>query len=361
MSIVQKKKWTENYPPEIVGAFNAMSFDKSKIVLAGTASIKGMLYAGDFDAVEATFKPSAKSFQKIIKGLLKRKNTIIGDIKCGEKTEWKVLPETFKLDGERVMGYNRSEILSNLKKLYKKKVINKEELKEAEGLLVAKPTPLEALEIMDALRPEVMRWKPQDVLRGYLTLRDGSTFPLQKGIDQNDKVFKLDTIVFSEGRYRELSLIYMRQYEEFDFVKELKQEVVDYRLMGRYFKAMKRLFTIARWEKNEMMIKRLFPIMNGDLGVLYSLISDIDTLLYLLDNKKDISKAKMKYEISHFGSRLSNLYENASILSEEDKWLREIKSIENVGANEQNLERLKESLEKKLNEESKRIFPTQTL
>jgi hypothetical protein len=57
----------------------------------------------------------------------------------------------------------------------------------------------------------------------------------------------------------------------------------------------KRIFSILKRSKGELADK-LNTLFNSDLGRLYSLISDIGTILFLLDNEAIIPIKKIQYE-----------------------------------------------------------------
>lgn len=210
----------------------------------------------------------------------------------------------------------------------------------------------------DELRPEVIRWTPQEILRGEKTLRDGSTYTLAQGM-KSDGLFKLDVVGFvSQNRYKEFSMIYLRKKQEWDLIDELKQDILLYSTLGKHFKAVKRLFSLARWEGDRSLLEKLEPMLNGDEGILYSVISDVDTILYLYENRDAVPESKVKYELDQFRDRLSNIYKDAVLLKKVPAFLQRLTALEKAEELEPKLVGFKEDLEKQLELATKRRLRT---
>ena len=109
------------------------------------------------------------------------------------------------LDDEN--NYNHKHTQSQLQGLHAKGIITDEELKEASSLLQPHPSFAERVKIKKLLRFGVLRWTPKDILRGYLTLRDGSRFPLQQ-VFEDGSVTKLDVVAWIKDKFIEFSMLY---------------------------------------------------------------------------------------------------------------------------------------------------------
>ena len=82
----------------------------------------------------------------------------------------------------------------------------------------------------------------------------------------------------------------------------------------------KRVFSLVK-NNNSKIRDRLASMFNGDLGRIYSILSDIQSILFLLENEKDIPLEKIRFQVGQFRSRLGNVSETdgantKSILSE---------------------------------------------
>jgi len=243
------KTFPDNYPADAVRILKTMAFNPKDVQIIGSMSLRSQLYAGDYDAQEQVKKPSAKRFQQIIKNL--SKICWINGIKCGEKPE--------------------------LKPDYK-------------------GTRFEVIEAKKENKPHIVRWSVEDVMRGHkgdFTLEDG----FRSGI------VKVDVIGFVENnKYTDFSMnYYFKPETNKDFVKEIQDEIYYYNKVDP-FKAMKREFSLAKFQHDTAKLNYLLPILNSDLGIIYSLRSDIGTLLDL--HKSD---STVKFELDQMRIRMSHI------------------------------------------------------
>ena len=201
---------------------------------------------------------------------------------------------------------------------------------------------------------EPIRWTPSEIEEGGAALEDAL---------HTEGKTKIDAIaVVSGGRYVEISCLYLYgdkvvPPDESVLVKELETAVQDELDAGNYWKALKRYFSILRLtEKNEKKQQRLVDIFNSDLGRLYTVISDIDVLEYLIENEKGRGDI-MSREIAGFKARLSNIWSLPEFIKAEpgfDKTLD--KASEKPRAALTMLRRLKGRLDSLLQEEAKDIL-----
>ena len=138
---------------------------------------------------------------------------------------------------------------------------------------------------------------------------------------------KVDAVALIAGRYVEVSVVYQYHSEIIegkDFVQELQASAREKLADGDYWKALKRWYSILRLKKSNQA-EALIPIFNGDLGILYSVISDIRVLQYLLQHRKG-SKASMTAEIDNFKDRLSHIWRTPEFIKKEPGFDKEIDS-----------------------------------
>ena len=243
---METKEFPRNYEPNVVEVLQAMSLtgDGKNIRVIGSASLRRIQYAGDYDANEVTKKHIswvAKALGDVIRRLKQIPLLVIGDIKVGEK------------DGEPY------------------------------------------------------RWTPAEIEKGYK-----KDISLEEAM-RSGGIVKLDTIaVVSGGRYVEIGCVYRYGYDARpltteEAMRELKDSIREELKDKNYWKALKRMFSIARLTGNKARVDRLTDVFNSDLGRLYSVISDITVLEYLIENKEG-QTALMAEEIGGFKSRLANIW-----------------------------------------------------
>lgn len=309
MSInIQPKPYPYGYSQQVVNIIKKITFskgDNSYFVINGSAGITSQMYYGDYDIMETVdetvFKVKdltfneyisllVERFQNIIRRLLSMDLIYIGDIKCGEIPEWNV------------------STVAGLTKLLDKKIITNEEYKIA-------VKELKCDTCHRSRRFGVIRWKPEEILKGYKILRDGRKYTIADGIKSSSGMTKLDIISYVHSKFTELSVIYRFKYAEKEFAvskKEIKDLIYETGMLnymeGKFFKVIKRMFSLARIDNDETKLAQLTTVLNSDLGRLYSVISDLNTILYILENVKSIPKKRLKNEIQEFRSRLANVY-----------------------------------------------------
>jgi hypothetical protein len=249
------------------------------------------------------------------------KNVYIGDIKSGEIAEWKVIPDSATIKNGKVVGLDMKEVKDKIATLIKENVISAEEAKEVNifwgGVSErATPSPKIFLEMKRLLKFHIVRWTPQDIFAGKIELRGGRIYTLQEAFT-SPSITKLDVVAYvQQSRYTDFSIIYqfknnrtiLNPVVQTSDIDSIKQDVKYYYDTGNYFKAMKRMFSIARLLNDDSMIVKLNTILNSDLGRIYSILSDIGTLQYLLDNESYLSVERIKYELDQFRNRLANVY-----------------------------------------------------
>lgn len=220
MDILERKQYPSQYPKEAVKVLDTMAFDKSNIMIGGSASLKSQQYAGDYDAsekVDAPLPSLVKGFQTIIRNL---KKYYIGDIKCGvynDKVRW---------------------------------------------------TPDEVL-------------KGFQIIQGHrFTLEEG----FQSGRTKVDVIAKVKGRYtdFSMIYYFSVNGKPLNE-EPKDPIKAIKDDIKLLQKQGETFKVLKRQFSLAKINNNTKELKRLSDIFNSDRGKLYKLLSDVRTLGDLLE------------------------------------------------------------------------------
>jgi hypothetical protein len=255
---------------------------------------------------------------------MRTKDCFIGDIKAGIIKEWEVIPEYAGILNGKVVGYDPINSKNKIAELRENKIITEEEYKYANKILVENPSVNEFVIMKKELRFHLVRWKPYEVLKGFVTLRNGQTYSLEEAF-KSPAIVKLDVVAYVENsRFTDFSIIYffknkskpINDVELMDEETALKQDIVFYLASGNYFKVAKRMFSIAKTREDLPVLEKLNEMLNGDLGRLYSIVSDLGTLIYLYENEKSIPAEKVQYELDQFRSRLANIYSINSVGSD---------------------------------------------
>ena len=221
-----------------------------------------------------------------------------------------------------------------MKELYKNKLISKKEFLNA-------LKEIKCLSCSQSRRFGVIRWKPEEILKGYKILRDGTKYTLEDGISSKKGMTKIDIVAYVHNKFTEFSVIYNFKYKgknisdyDYNIINLISESSMISYLEGKYFKVIKRLFSIARIKDSKKHLELLNGILNSDLGRLYNVIGDISTLLYLFENESNIPKKRIENEIQEFRSRLANIYTLTKWFKFEDYVLKEIYKIQFLKTND---------------------------
>lgn len=349
---METKSFPTDYPSDVVKLLSLMAVNQKNIVVGGSSSVKGIAYPADYDAVDTTKTITAKDLKEVIARLLSTKDCCIGDIKCGEIDRLKVV-EGEVVDG-KVVGYSFLDADTRLKTMLDEGEISKAEYDFSKGLLKEKPSVEEFLTAQKEIKFHIVRWTPSDVLKGYVPLRKG-TYSLEEGV-KSKGMCKVDVVGFvSNNLFKDFSMIYLRgeEVQKKKIVDALKADILYYKQTDHY-KALKRYFSLCRLLNKKKEIERLLPVFNGDLGVLYSLKADIDTLLFLKENECVVSDEKVRYEIDSFKDRITSLYEIKGIVKKDNEMIAEINRLTTVPSSSlyNKLQRFRDGIESLLNKYS---------
>jgi hypothetical protein len=190
------------------------------------------------------------------------------------------------------------------------------------------------LELRQTLKYHVVRWKPADVLSGTKKLADGSTMTLAEAFT-TPGIAKMDVIgLVNNSRYTDFSVIYQFRIgdkilndEPLKIDQSLKENIIGLKEEGNYFKVLKRMFALAKFQGDTVALEELHNVLNSDLGRLYQIAGDIGTLKDLLENHPDAPLDKVRFEVDQFIGRLSNLYTLKDYLAREPQVIQQIHSV----------------------------------
>jgi hypothetical protein len=332
--IFAEKSYPDNYPDDAIKILEAMSFGKG-LTLLGSMSLRSQQYAGDYDGYEIVEVDSIgalrERFQGIIKHLSAMPDVYIGDIKVGVCDEWRVIPRKARVVGKKIVGYDADAAREKVAALLASKIVTKQEADEAAALLKDDPTISEFLEAKANIKFHIIRWKVGEVLANANRLRDGSTVTLEDCF-QTPGITKLDVIgLVQRTRFTDFSVIYEFKQrgrvinpEPINIKQSLEENILAYLSEGNYFKVLKRLFALAKYENDTKTAEMLTPVLNSDLGRLYHVVSDIGTLVTLLSEYPTAPMDVIRGEISQFRARLGNIYTLRDFLRDENAVLDEI-------------------------------------
>jgi len=371
------KTYPDDYPDDVIQILKAMSFtDGKSIMLLGSMSLRSQQYAGDYDgyervnlkekSTEAALKHLAHKMKENVKALGRMKYVYIGDIKAGIIEEWRIVNRDIGLNAKgKVVNYSAEQSRSRVDELLRAKVITEKEAKETLALLKPTLSPAEMFDAEKNIKFHLVRWKVPEVLAGYKILRDGRKYTLEEAF-HSPTITKVDVIALvQQNRFTDFSVIYefsnngkALNPDVVDANKSLKEDIAYFTLSGNYFKAIKRQFALAKFKDDAATMKRLTGILNSDLGRIYHILGDVETLLALLEDKQPPLPV-IRYELEQFKSRMSNVYTLPSFIKDQHHMIGVIESALKTPKKETlkaRLEEIQKALEKHLNDGAKKAM-----
>lgn len=234
--------------------------------------------------------------------------------------------------GMSKLDFKLPESLAKLDTLKKAKVISEAEYKGAERLLRAVDSPLTFIEAQKGLRFHILRWTPTEILDGVKEYR-GLTISLEDAI-KSGGLIKLDFIASINEMFSEFSMIYnisigknriTPKKTRAEIEQSLKDDMLYYEHRSP-FKALKRTFSLAKMNNNFKEIEKLVPILNSDLGRLYSIAGDLELIHSLLEFS-DPPMTQIKENLNELAARMGSIYSLKSFLAAEHEILGRLNSM----------------------------------
>lgn len=173
-----------------------------------------------------------------------------------------------------------------------------------------KPNTDEAYKIFSDILDKIKNYNNCYFIELKLQKKNGNKKKFNKIDDFNKKDFdkfykdidiiKIDLIFFTDYEFIEVSIIYNFNTDITDkeeYIKNINKDITELKDEGNYYKVLKRLFSIYKLNNDRPKLLYLSKIFNSILGKQYKKISNLNTLLLLLNHYKDDDTLK-KVEIN---------------------------------------------------------------
>ena len=116
------------------------------------------------------------------------------------------------------------------------------------------------------------------------------------------KFIKLDLIARLSNIFTEISIIYNFKQAKENIFESFKNDIEDLQKEGKFYKILKRVFSINRIKKNYPILKLITDFFNSDIGAKYQLLSNLSTINSLLDvYSDDDTKKKIELNLVELG------------------------------------------------------------
>ncbi len=167
----------------------------------------------------------------------------------------------------------------------------------------------------------IIRWIPRELLTGSKLLPGGKILRLEDALKMKS-VVKLDIIVFVNDRFIEASTFFILKntrtgkyfnlpdnYIE-NFISDVKSEILKYSTVGesfKLFKAVKRMWSLARVMKDFKTLRELEPMINSNLSLLSQINSDLETMTLVIEKAMITPIKELLISINTIEKKLSTI------------------------------------------------------
>jgi hypothetical protein len=305
---ILKKKEKKNFSNQLKQYFSLISF-KPDFSIMGSGNIRSIMYPSDYDLFQEVVLHKNKNealneivrkFKSIFTGIKNNKNIYLTDFKCG------IDKQLFFKHYENLNAYQ--EYLTHV---YNEKLIDK---KQYHSLLHLKNPD----EIMLAVKKlYILRWTVDEVIQGYKKLSNNRVITLKDSILDNTMI-KID--IMARIKYSEF--VYITEVYVFkvgdssntkinsrtilnNVIEEKKQLFLNH----KYYKALKRLFTILSYDKEYDKAKELVKFFNCNVGLLNMIKQNLENYSTLLEKVKSINLDEIKFGIQIEKEKLGRIYQ----------------------------------------------------
>lgn len=341
---------------------NLLAVKKDKPQIFGSNKYRLYKYPGDVDLIEEvktnslekTTRLFSKKIKEIVKNINKEKNTFLSDIKMG-------LDEIYKIkigyceNGIFYINNNAKEEIEILNDF------NLLESKDYEYLINIFSKRVGSQDEFDLTfkvirKYFVLRWSAKEIINGVKKLKGNRIIKLEDAIKQNSLI-KIDKITLYNGRFVEITNIYLLQYEinnkTYDITFNGDGELIKLNIQQLYysnlnyspFKMVKRMYSYCRLKYIKSLkkdniygniLKKIIPILSGNISLLSQIKSDLNILQTISKTNGYIEVKNINTQLDETKNRLSTVVEiNLNELNQL------IKIIDNVINSKNNDERLK--------------------
>lgn len=190
-----------------------------------------------------------------------------------------------------------------------------------------------------------IRWKKEDLDRGFQDIEDNKIYFVE--CMQEQSIIKLDAIVLIDGLFHEFSEMYFLSFGDFktynpittkveNIEVSLLKDVKYYAHKDNYYKALKRLFAYLRISKqNTPLVQDLTDFFNSSVGELASYKSDLELVSIMLGQSfRPVKHKDIIFNLKHIEKHINPSFKDLvkSIIKEkaDDRIKKHTEEVEEI-------------------------------
>ena len=274
--------------------FKLITYNKKNAVIIGSTIDKNIDVNNDIDINETIITNLKydkfidevyKMIKQIIKQIKKNKNIYFMELKAG-------IYEKLYITNDNILNKQY------MKKFYEDKLDKSIINKDIYDIIMEIKNKNELLYFCSNLYK--IRWDIKDINNGYKILFNDDKYYF-KDIFNIKNVIKLDIIYFDDNEFIQYSNKFKFINNNKEINKEIKNadkikdDIIQLINEKNTFKAIKRLYSLAKFNKNKKLQEKLQKIINTPIGIIYHIyysLSIIEELMYKYKDKQTIDKIK---------------------------------------------------------------------
>ncbi len=301
------------YPrPLYKNAINVVKIDKNNnlgnnIDVIGSSSYNHVVNYGDFDLIERISKEKSKivlffkrNIQRVVKKILRRPNFVFCEVKLGLDPRYNI--DLGKLNN-KLIWIPPDNFINSVMELFSNGLLTSRELEVIKRAYDEK-SQLSYERVYDIFRERsILRWTASEILRNKKKLVGGTLTTIEECILYRSNC-NIELIANINYKFRDLSTFFVLTYTDNNgnllslnmpdnIIHSIKDFMLDNLSRGLYkciysklkpnlYKALKRYYSYARISGNEKLMKILLPYLNGKIGRIGSISSQISSILKYL-------------------------------------------------------------------------------
>ena len=310
---INKRRLNSSYTDSQKRASYLVAFNPDKLIHYGSAAKKAMyLSSADMDLIEPVPASQANALASklgaIVDSIAKAKRVYLGDIKSG--VDQRFVCNIGEIKGHAVVGFRKDAV---------KAFVSGRGFTEEKAILELLNQRMDVqrfLQLQELMRmDQVLRWSAKEVKQGF-KLVGGAKVYLADTIRNKDAMTKLDSIQWlpEDHRFVEVTNYFKvsgskTSFDMSDYAASLRKDIVKTYYNGNLFKMCKRMLSLCLLTGEKTTSAKLYGIVHSGIGILYKVVADIKTLMYMVDHVRQLPVASMRSMIDGFKQRLGNIYE----------------------------------------------------
>lgn len=264
-----------------------ISYKNGKPQILGSSALASQLFSSDFDLFERVYESGIMNkatrdiynvFRNMMRLIKRNPGIYFMDFKCGIDEDLYLPEEKFQ---------NAAEVRAFYKDKQREGLLTDEQF---ETIVELSRNAEDYYDWYDFCRRLwTIRWTPESIERGFVNLPGNRTKSFIDCLDDKT-VIKIDVVSYLDGQFVEFSNIFelhvgsrVINLETSNIVQTIKRDVSRYAIKKNWYKVLKRIFSIAKIERDLNTVKILTELFNSNTGLANRVRATITTIIDLID------------------------------------------------------------------------------